>query len=729
MVDVEIDLNDLITTCMNYHSSTANNNILNVETDLVNQVHLLKPLTSTRVIDHSSAANNNCLNVDTDQVDQLHLMKPLTITHVIEHSSTANKDILSVETDQMIRSPLFTSVTESSIRDFSVTNIGTAETISINSACHRRLHNPVYPSSRPSLEPSLNYEMNNFERYLRSALVIMAINTGLARFNGVSDLYIEDKVTVDIHDVPTKNIINNLVKEIETNLSPSTRGDTFENYRSQIDLSSDLIGCVSCDIPCDLRNTPPAFQAALSAYTSFNGDVYHMHPHLVKECSIGPIGETEAVAALCELCASSISKSKIPVNSIASGVDFGSAERIKLPKMSLAEEYVIGPRAIAVAIAEKKIYSANCGGCFPNASNAKNYISITFVGLKPQWDAFFATRRSDKSLIPELKVRFDVVYAWLRALKQLNPLYRDIQIDDTSAMTDFLDRIEDDLIREVTIIDSQLDMLIDQLVTPSAATDVTENLSDFSINNEINNSEAVSESENLERIPLPASFVNRPPSIPIGHGNSATVAFRGLIASLTGEIFDQLQRHAASRIVASRVKSDPKSFAAFASWIADPNFLSELKLAVANPLANSSSLRVLLANGPVGAAECFRLLTDAIFGILLGTPTEASMKRNTPLFKRKAGVFGVPIATFGCTEEQARGSLHMHALFCGGLPPHLLQTAGVVPLLFSAVAKALDTMVCAQLDPITHVENLISKFSTEKKTFRPSLVSVHHLIL
>ncbi len=61
----------------------------------------------------------------------------------------------------------------------------------------------------------------------------------------------------------------------------------------------------------------------------------------------------------------------------------------------------------------------------------------------------------------------------------------------------------------------------------------------------------------------------------------------------------------------------------------------------------------------------------------------------------------MPIATFGCTEEQARGSLHMHALFCVGLPPHLLQTAGGRPLLCSAVAKALDTMVWAQFDPIT----------------------------
>ena len=112
----------------------------------------------------------------------------------------------------------------------------------MNSARYRRIHNPVDPSSWSSLEPSLNYEMNNFERDPRSALMIMAINTGLARFNGISDLYKEDRVTFDFHDVPTKSIINNLIKEIETNFSPSTRGDIFENYRSQMD-SSDLIGC------------------------------------------------------------------------------------------------------------------------------------------------------------------------------------------------------------------------------------------------------------------------------------------------------------------------------------------------------------------------------------------------------------------------------------------------------------------------------------------------------
>jgi hypothetical protein len=120
--------------------------------------------------------------------------------------------------------------------------------LKMNSARHRRLHNPINPSSqslRSLLDPSLKYETNNFERDPRSALMIMAINMGLARFNGVSDISKEDRVTVDIHDVPTKTIINNIIKAIETNFSPSTRG---EKYRSQIDSSSDLIGFASCGI-------------------------------------------------------------------------------------------------------------------------------------------------------------------------------------------------------------------------------------------------------------------------------------------------------------------------------------------------------------------------------------------------------------------------------------------------------------------------------------------------
>ena len=54
----------------------------------------------------------------------------------------------------------------------------------------------------------------------------------------------------------------------------------------------------------------------MRGFTSFDGDVYYLQPDLVKECPIGPIGETrngEAFPDLSGLCASSISKSKISV--------------------------------------------------------------------------------------------------------------------------------------------------------------------------------------------------------------------------------------------------------------------------------------------------------------------------------------------------------------------------------------------------------------------------------
>lgn len=144
---------------------------------------------------------------------------------------------------------------------------------------------------------------------------------------------------------------------------------------------------------------------------------------------------------------------------------------------------------------------------------------------------------------------------------------------------------------------------------------------------------------------------------------------------------------------------------------------------------DQSSLRVLLANGPVAAAESFKLLTEAIFSTLLGTPTDASTKRNVPLKNRKPGVFGVPVASFGPIEEQSRGSLHLHGLFWGGLSPKLLQIAAGVPLLVGVVAKALDNIVSAKLNPITHVEDLIRKFSTERTSFNPCLVVPHHPVL
>lgn len=83
-----------------------------------------------------------------------------------------------------------------------------------------------------------------------------------------------------------------------------------------------------------------------------------------------------------------------------------------------------------------------------------------------------------------------------------------------------------------------------------------------------------------------------------------------------------------------------------------------------NLLVNQGGLRAVLANGPVAAAEMFRLIVQNVFWIIMGTPPSASTKKKSVVLPdRTNGAFGVPVAALGCTEEQARGSLHMQIVF------------------------------------------------------------------
>ena len=314
-------------------------------------------------------------------------------------------------------------------------------------------------------------------------------------------------------------------------------------------------------------------------------------------------------------------------------------------------------------------------------------------------------------------------------------------------------------------------------------------------------------------------------SVPVDRVRHMMFQFSGrfpICVRLIFLLFDQLQRHAASRVIASRVKCNPTSFDEFAKWVNDPAFAVQLEEASKNPTAESSilllkkinvhikscttripftaaqraaslmnliamqymfglpsifftyapddvngilnlrlslpqkgnsefpadgtgfpeaiinndatfhqvpiaphNLRILLARGPVSAAEIFRLLTEAVFSILLGTPTEHSSKRTVPLSDRKAGVFGTPVASFGCVEEQARGSLHLHVVYWGSLPTQLLQTSATYPALIAAVAKALDNIISAEIDPIIQVEQLVKKFHGISSP-KPSLSTAHH---
>jgi hypothetical protein len=85
------------------------------------------------------------------------------------------------------------------------------------------------------------------------------------------------------------------------------------------------------------------------------------------------------------------------------------------------------------------------------------------------------------------------------------------------------------------------------------------------------------------------------------------------------------------------------------------------------------ALQKLLANNPAAAAEVFRLMVSDLFEILLGLKPDKDSKRTAP--EPRQGVFGTALSAFGVSEEQGRGTLHMHLLFWGGLPAEVLQRA------------------------------------------------------
>ena len=101
-------------------------------------------------------------------------------------------------------------------------------------------------------------------------------------------------------------------------------------------------------------------------------------------------------------------------------------------------------------------------------------------------------------------------------------------------------------------------------------------------------------------------------------------------------------------------------------------------------------LKSLVAADPVATAEIYRIMMHAVYKVCLGMEPEDKSRRSQPLSNKKSGMVGKIHGAFGVNESQARGSLHMHLLIWGGLPPSLLQYGGSV----EAVSKYIKCTIC-----------------------------------
>ena len=72
--------------------------------------------------------------------------------------------------------------------------------------------------------------------------------------------------------------------------------------------------------------------------------------------------------------------------------------------------------------------------------------------------------------------------------------------------------------------------------------------------------------------------------------------------------------------------------------------------------------------------------------------------------------------------------MHLHIVYWGGISPNVLQAASLNPILSNAVAKSIDMVLKAEVNPNIHVEYLLKKIKKIIPT-KPTLTIPRHPIL
>ncbi len=112
-------------------------------------------------------------------------------------------------------------------------------------------------------------------------------------------------------------------------------------------------------------------------------------------------------------------------------------------------------------------------------------------------------------------MRPSVIYGWLRSLKAVNPLYKDIEITDTEEHVLALQRISDRLVKQFTLLDNQILEDMENIIEQR-----TESSADESMNIEKDLEPHV---ENLEEvIPINNVFITNTSYVDGGSENPLT---------------------------------------------------------------------------------------------------------------------------------------------------------------------------------------------------------------
>ena len=386
---------------------------------------------------------------------------------------------------------------------------------------------------------------------------------------------------------------------------------------------------------------------------------FYVHPEFVT------LNEAdEPITDACASCFASLRKGHRPKMSVAN-VDYGLIDRIPgLPKLTMIEHLLLQPTRTYGFVfklngvnpnklvnhvitfehdAPKELSNVTI---LPSVLDVIPMIKVQFVGEKSKWEKV----QNSIGAKTVFEVRATVVLKYLRILKEINPAYRDITIQDEQLVTDDIRKLTDMLRDNVEVIDDKqimnlesnvgaditgnhevddelseadLQQLLDfeiseSFICPKDISDLTAKESasinirsvDLAINgtasrsapNVIVNrtSDAINEMSN-NKVILYGTYVTL---FPMREGllkeRDGLVDCRQIIHMMTQwhhqfsnnrlifHLFDQKRRHTCSMVNARKTKNTPEAAEQFQKLLVNATFQEKLSIAKENPLGEEA---------------------------------------------------------------------------------------------------------------------------------------------
>lgn len=295
------------------------------------------------------------------------------------------------------------------------------------------------------------------------AIMLLWENSGRGNFARLSDMLINDDLNNEqnSHDMHLNSILKELEEEILTLLDQS---NIIKKCNERIGNTRPLLTCASCGertytniykefcVTKDLqilKLTKKQIEAwnnlmeykGIASVTSIDNVLYNIHPECITN------REGNYFTLICKECYDDIVTKVIPKFSVANGHDYGDIKRISgLLPLTIVEKHLISRNRIYGSIMEIKegsnrqlignIITFEHDGperCaekfdFPDVNGILKSLKVAFVGSKHQYEKY---RKDVIMTCGELQVRTENVYNWLKMLKQCNPMYWNISINES----------------------------------------------------------------------------------------------------------------------------------------------------------------------------------------------------------------------------------------------------------------------------------------------------------